>query len=294
MRRMCRAPASLLTGLGSLTNVPRHCSLGRSGPPAVRNAKDAKISWHGGSDGAEALRDRTGRKGQRNPFGSVDCRVYGDRVRHCNNNVSAARRGSQIRANRDLMQISVTGQQIDIGDALRDHIEESLEATVAKYFGDAIEANVVISRERQMFRADIAVHVFRGLHVRGHDTADDAYAAFDIAVAHIGKRLRRHKRRLRDHHTNPPAGERLEAQQYVLAGYEGGSDAGDDAATGDNPVIIAEDTTHIEELSVSQAVMRLDIADLPALMFRNAGSGSLNVVYRRADGNVGWIDPTNG
>ncbi|MEK9661555.1 MAG: ribosome-associated translation inhibitor RaiA [Alphaproteobacteria bacterium] len=192
------------------------------------------------------------------------------------------------------MHISVTGHQIDIGDALRSHIEESLAAIVDKYFGDAIEATVVISRERQQFRADIAVHVIRGLHVRGHDSADDAYAAFDIAAAHIGKRLRRHKRRLRDHHTNPRNTERMPAQQYVLAGYEPDEPAGTTEAEGDNPVIIAEDTTHIEELSVSEAVMRLDIADQPALMFRNAGSGSLNVVYRRADGNVGWIDPTAG
>lgn len=190
------------------------------------------------------------------------------------------------------MQVSVTGHQIDIGSALRSHIEESLEATVEKYFGDAIEATVVISRERQQFRADVAVHVFRGLHVRGHDSADDAYAAFDIAAVHVGKRLRRHKRRLRDHHANPRDTEGLPAQQYVLAGYEPEDETESAEPKGDNPVIIAEDTTHIDELSVSEAVMRLDIADLPALMFRNAGSGRLNVVYRRPDGNVGWIDPT--
>ena len=125
--------------------------------------------------------------------------------------------------------------------------------------------------------------------MRGHDVADDAYAAFDIAMAHLAKRLRRHKRRLRDHHNSQRAVESLPAQSYVLAGYEA-EDSGE--ATGDNPVIIAEDTTDIAELTVSEAVMRLDIADLPALMFRNAGSGGLNVVYRRADGNVGWIDPT--
>lgn len=188
------------------------------------------------------------------------------------------------------MQTTVTGHQIDIGAALRAHIEDSLDATVDKYFGDAVEATVVMSRESHQFRADISVHVFRGLHVRGHDVADDAYAAFDIASAHIGKRLRRHKRRLRDHHNSKRVVDTLPAQQYVLAGYD--ADEGGEAA-GDNPVIIAEDTTHIEELTVSEAVMRLDIADLPALMFRNAGSGGLNVVYRRADGNVGWIDPTN-
>lgn len=191
------------------------------------------------------------------------------------------------------MQISVSGHHLDIGDALRAHIEDSLNDTLDKYFGDAIEATVVISREGQQFRADVSVHVIRGLHVRGHDSADDAYAAFDIAAAHLGKRLRRHKRRLRDHHTNKRETGTLPAQQYVIAGYDGDSENNTDETTGDNPVIIAEDTTQIEELSVSEAVMRMDIADLPALMFRNAASGSLNVVYRRADGNVGWIDPNN-
>jgi ribosomal subunit interface protein len=114
------------------------------------------------------------------------------------------------------MQISITGHHIDIGNALRDHIEDSLAAAVEKYFGDAIEATVVISRESHQFRADIAVHVFRGLHVRGHDDADDAYAAFDIAAAHIAKRLRRHKRRLRDHHNTERDATGLPAQQYVL------------------------------------------------------------------------------
>jgi hypothetical protein len=129
--------------------------------------------------------------------------------------------------------------------------------------------------------------------VRGRETADDAYAAFDIAAVHLGKRLRRHKRRLRDHHANQRTAAAVPAQQYILAGYQTDTDLDGGEAAGDNPVIIAEDTTHIEELTVSEAVMRMDIADLPALMFRNAGTGGLNVVYRRADGNVGWIDPAN-
>jgi ribosomal subunit interface protein len=190
------------------------------------------------------------------------------------------------------MNITATGHQLDIGEALRGHIAESLTALVDKYFGDAIEANVVMSRENHQFRADVSVHVFRGLHVRGHGMADDAYAAFDIAAAHLGKRLRRHKRRLRDHHASHDNAAVLPAQQYVLAGYDGGGeDVGEVSA--DHPVIIAEDSTGIEQLTVSEAVMRLDIADLPVLMFRNAKSGGFNVVYRRSDGNVGWIDPTN-
>jgi len=193
------------------------------------------------------------------------------------------------------MQITVTGKQIDVGDSLRSHIGEALDGIVGKYFGTAIEAAVVMSREGHLFRADVAVHIARGIKVQGHDTADDAYTAFDVAAAHLAKRLRRHKRRLRDH--NPRSAAPVEAaQQYVIAGptSESVHETGAGAEGGDAPVVIAEQSLDIDTLSVSEAVMRLDLEDVPALMFRNAGSGTLNVVYRRPDGNVGWIDPSNG
>ncbi len=98
------------------------------------------------------------------------------------------------------MQISVSGQQIDIGDALRTHVEEHLSTSVEKYFGNAIEGNVVFSREAHLFRTDIKVNAGRDIHFQGHGTADAPYAAFDIALEHTAKQLRRHKRKLRDHH----------------------------------------------------------------------------------------------
>ena len=111
-----------------------------------------------------------------------------------------------------------------------------------------------------------------------------------LAAAHLGKRLRRHKRRLRDHHKQREAAEGTEARAYVLAPLHVGEEA-QQVPTGENPMVIAESTANIERLSVSEAVMRMDLADLPAMMFCNAGHGGLNVVYRRADGNIGWIDP---
>ena len=190
------------------------------------------------------------------------------------------------------MQISISGKKIDVGGALRTHISESLEASVGKYFGQAIDASVVLTRERFNIRADLAIHIGRGIYVRAHETADDAYAAFDVAAAHLGKRLRRHKRRLRNHHAARENAETVRAQQYVLAPYEPVDDEDESTETdSDHPVIIAEDQTVIESLTVSEAVMRMDLADAPAMVFRNAGNGGLNVVYRRADGNVGWIDP---
>ena len=192
------------------------------------------------------------------------------------------------------MHINISGQQLDVGDSLRAHINEALEAIVEKYFGRAIDATVVLTRERLNIRADLAIHIGRGIYVRAHESADDAYAAFDVAAAHLGKRLRRHKRRLRDHHEARESAETFRAQQYVLAPYEPvGDDDEDDSSESDSdhPVIVAEDQTIIESLTVSEAVMRMDLADVPAMVFRNAGNGGLNVVYRRADGNVGWIDP---
>ncbi len=190
------------------------------------------------------------------------------------------------------MQIKISGHQLDVGDSLRAHIGDTLDSVVEKYFGQAIDATVVLSRERFTVRADVAIHIGRDIYVRAHESADDAYAAFDVATAHLGKRLRRHKRRLRDHHAAREQAENARAQQYILAPYEPiEDDEGTSAENGDHPVIVAEAQTVIEKLTVSEAVMRMDLADLPAMVFRNARNGGLNVVYRRPDGNVGWIDP---
>lgn len=189
------------------------------------------------------------------------------------------------------MQITVTGQQIDVGDALRLHIEDAIENTTEKYFSDAIDATVVLSRESFRIRAAIAMHVGRGIHVRAHEEADDAYAAFDVALAHLAKRLRRNKRRLRDHHRDrDSAGNAANAPEYVLAPHNDDDENTAPTNGADNPIIIAENQTVIENLTVSEAVMRLDLADAPAFVFRNSKHGGLGVVYRRDDGNIGWID----
>ena len=183
-----------------------------------------------------------------------------------------------------------------MGDALRIHIEDAIEATTEKYFSDAIDATIVLSRENFRIRASITMHVGRGIHVRAHEEADDAYAAFDVALAHLAKRLRRNKRRLRDHHREREATTNdANAPEYVLAPHSDEDDPSETATNADNPVIIAENQTVIENLTVSEAVMRLDLADALAFVFRNSKHGGLGVVYRRDDGNIGWIDtPDNG
>src|SRR3546814_7703994 len=128
------------------------------------------------------------------------------------------------------MQVTLTGQHIDVGNALRSHVEDVLAATIDKYFGEAIEANVVISREAFRLRADVSIHIGKGIFVRAHEEADDAYAAFDVAVAHLAKRVRRYKRRLRDYHNARDRVDAVSVPQYVLAAF-GVEDERSDAHT---------------------------------------------------------------
>ncbi len=183
------------------------------------------------------------------------------------------------------MKLSVTGKQIDIGQALRQHVEDGMAASIAKYFGAAIDAQVVISRDAELFHTEISVHIGKGIEIHAQASAEDAYGAFDAASGHMVKRLRRYKRRLRDHHRSAKRAETLAAQQFILAGDEGADDSTAE------PIIVAEMETEIESLTVSEAVMRMDLANQTALMFRNSAHGGLNMLYRRADGNIGWVDP---
>ena len=192
------------------------------------------------------------------------------------------------------MQLTVTGKQLGVGEALRSHVEASLEALLIKYFGSAIEAHAVFAREAHLIRADLSVHIGRGIMVKSSASATDYYPAFDAAAERLAKQLRRYKRRLRDHHarlrTQP---EELEtARSFVLAAAEEELDSEpvlDGQPTA--PAVIAEMSTDLPRLTVGEAVMRMDLADAPVLLFRNRAHGELNLVYRRSDGNIGWIDP---
>ncbi len=188
------------------------------------------------------------------------------------------------------MQLSVKGQQINVGTALRGHIEGSLARMLGKYFGDAIDARVTLSRTGHNFRAVVSAHVGRNIHLEAHGEAGQPYPAFDAAAERLSKRLRRHKQRLRDHHKEDPgAQETLPAQQYILSGEA--DEDGEWEQREDQPVVVAEMATEIPSLTVSEAVMRMDLSGQPAMMFRNGAHGGLNMVYRRSDGNIGWIDP---
>jgi ribosomal subunit interface protein len=187
------------------------------------------------------------------------------------------------------MQLTVSGKQIDLSDALRVHVAQHLDVITHKYFDQALEAQVTFSKARSFFTCDINVHAGRGITVRGEGEAGDAHAAFDDAAEHIATRLRRYRRRVSDHAREASSRAKPEpGRQYVLQAETGPEPLEAEAL---HATIIAESDTVIETISVRDAVMRLDLAIQQVMMFRNAKNGQLNVIYRRADGHVGWIDP---
>lgn len=199
------------------------------------------------------------------------------------------------------MQLTIQGKQIDLGDALRQHVSEKLEDINHKYFNHATFATVTFSKEGHghgMIKTHILIRVGKDIMVIGETQAGDAYASFDEAAEKVAKQLRRYKKRLRDHHERleqTPESEIMKARSYVIAteGEDPGKepDEAEMAQSGDEPVIVAELATDIQKMSVYDAVMRMDLSGQTALLFRNAKHNGLNMVYRRPDGAVGWVDP---
>jgi len=195
------------------------------------------------------------------------------------------------------MHITVAGKQVETGEALQTHVREGLGAIAQKYFDHALEANVTFRRDVKgkggAFACDINLKAGRNLFMRGEGEGVDAHRAFEVAAEHVAKRLRRYRRRVNEHarslaEARDPGNET--ATQYVLQPEDEAEAVPAEAAKVEHSVIIAEQPTEIARLTVSEAVMRLDLTHQPLLMFRNSGSGALNVVYRRPDGCVGWID----
>ena len=186
------------------------------------------------------------------------------------------------------MDILVSGHQVDTGDALRQHVQDRMAALADKYFSRAISAQVTFGRAPfGHFSCDIVAHVMQGLVLKGSGRASEAHPAFDQAADRIEKQLRRYMRRLKDHN----AGRGLNGSVYEAeAGYTI-FQGGDEEEAADNPPIIAETKVDIPEASVSDAVMLLDLRNTNALLFRNSGTGTFNMVYRREDGTIGWVEP---
>ena len=184
------------------------------------------------------------------------------------------------------MGLRISGKSVDIGEAFRNHAEARVGDALDKYFDGGFTGHVTVEREGSGFRTDCAIHLDTGVVLRAEGRGQDAHQSFDQAAERIEKRLRRYKRRLKEHH-HPKREEALPATSYVIAAPDDDVEAPADA----DPVIIAEEATSLETMTVGRAVMTMDLTEAPVVVFRNAGHGGVNVVYRRGDGNIGWIDP---
>ena len=188
------------------------------------------------------------------------------------------------------MRYQISGKQIDIGEALQTHVRTELDEMVAKYPGRPTDAMIVFSKIAHEYCCEAVVHLSTGLTTQAKAQATEIYAAFDAATAKMEKQLRRYKRRLKDHHRDRAQPVELAAaSSYILAATEDGDESEPDTL---QPIIVAEMQTTIPSLSVGEAVMQMELAGAPVLVFRKDGQDNgVNVVYRRDDGNIGWIDP---
>lgn len=185
------------------------------------------------------------------------------------------------------MDIRVSGHQVDTGTALQKHAETRLSAIAEKYFARALSAHATFGRApHDKFVCDIVAHVMQGLILKGRGEANDAHMALDSAAERIEKQLRRYMRRLQDRHSQAAHALREEEAAYTV--FDAGNE---DQEAADAPVIIAETLADIPESTVSDAVMLMDLRNTPALLFKNTGTGRHNMVYRREDGTIGWVEP---
>ena len=186
------------------------------------------------------------------------------------------------------MKIQVSGRGVEVGEALRSHIEARVEEHVSKYIDRVNSIQAVVAKDGHLFRVDLTGNVgtHSGFVIRSRGESSDVYAAFDDALEKVAKQLRRYKRKMTNHHKEASEEQIVKAMKFVLPPQTGEED--EDKQAG---LIIAEKATEIEKLTVSQAVMKMDLQHLPALMFFNRANGRLNVVYRRDDGNISWVDP---
>jgi ribosomal subunit interface protein len=191
------------------------------------------------------------------------------------------------------MQVQVTGKHVEVGEALRTRVSDEIANSIGKYFDRGGGADVVVTREGHAFKVDCAVTLASGAQLTTQGLGGDAHMAFDAAMEKMAKRIRRYARRLKDHHLKAQAKQAETAAYFILQPPEEddlGLEDGEEM-TYPEPVVIAETEKPVRELTVAMAVMELDLTESQTIVFRNAAHGGLSVVYRRPDGNIGWIDP---
>ncbi|HEY1752998.1 MAG TPA: ribosome-associated translation inhibitor RaiA [Caulobacteraceae bacterium] len=193
------------------------------------------------------------------------------------------------------MQVQVSGKHVNVGDTLRTRISDDLLSSIGKYFERGGDADVVLSRDGHGFRIDCVVTLASGQRLQSHGLAGDAHGAFGQALSKIETRIRRYKRRLKSHADAAEARAADVAASFVLRAPESDEELEDwdTGADGRPPaaMVVAEGVEAVKTMTVSMAVMELDLTEQPAIVFRNAAHGGLSVVYRRSDGNIGWVDP---
>lgn len=194
------------------------------------------------------------------------------------------------------MEIKIHGQHFDMGEALQTHITDRMETINEKYFNRAVNLSVTMTKEtKSLFKTHISLTVGKDIQVSATNSTHDVYGSFDGAADKIAKQLRRYKRKLKDHHEQMENAESLKVPEYTfntaLQNDQIDQLTDDELESQDEPMIIAEMTTNIQTMSVSDAVMRLNLSGNNAMMFRNSKNDALNMVYRRQDGNIGWVDP---
>lgn len=188
------------------------------------------------------------------------------------------------------MSLRISGKQMEIGDAFRTRIDDRIAEAVAKYFGGGYSGQVTIEKVNGRFSADCHIHLSSGMTLEAAGDAQEPIGAFDAAAERIEKRLRRYKRRLKSHNAGVAAGEPLAMSYRVMEPLADDDDI--DVPADFSPTIVAETSMSLKSLSVAAAVIELDARETPVVVFRNAGNDQINIVYRRPDGNIGWIDPS--
>ena len=187
------------------------------------------------------------------------------------------------------MSIQITGKNVELGDAYQTYVSDKIRSLLQKFVSRDLAGHVRLEKERGLFKTNCSVRLASGLLIETHGEGADAYVSADAAVERLETRMRKYKKRLKSHDASRANGARnggFDARDYVVST----GDDGEDAPAGDNPLIVAETQRSINQLTVSEAVMQLDLTDAPFLLFRNAGTGGVNLVYRRGDGHIGWID----
>jgi ribosome hibernation promoting factor len=184
------------------------------------------------------------------------------------------------------MNLRISGKQMEIGDAFRSRIEGRIGEAIEKYFDGGFSGHVTVEKSGSRFSADCMISLDTGMSLQATGQAQEPISAFDVAAERFEKRLRRYKRRLKEHHSNDGDSEQVDVAYKVMAAVSDDEEVPENYA----PAIVAESTMRLKTMSVASAVIELDTKDSPVYVFRNAGNDHVNIVYRRSDGNIGWID----